>query len=64
MPRQKLPHKLSNKKFLANINKRGQVATTAKKDTLGVGPWVIAFFLFVVVGSALFQIIRTASQGQ
>jgi len=47
------------KKFNENITKRGsvEVAARAKKkdDDLPVGPIVIAFFIFVVLGSALFQ---------
>jgi len=46
-------------KFNENINKRGNVATTKKEEKLSVGPVVIGIFLFVVVGSALVQIIRT-----
>jgi len=44
--------------FNENVHKRGMVETTARKkkdDELSVGPIVIAFFIFVVVGSALFQ---------
>jgi len=39
---------------------RGKSRTVKKDDSLGVGPVVIGFFLFVVVGSALLQIIRGA----
>jgi hypothetical protein len=37
--------------------------TTAKPEKSAVGPWVVGFFVFVVAGSALFQIIRTATRG-
>ncbi|CAA6667344.1 unnamed protein product [Spirodela intermedia] len=52
-------------KFQKNITKRGSVAeTTAKKGNgYPVGPIALGFFVFVVIGSSLFQIIRTATSG-
>ncbi|GAA0163435.1 chaperone [Lithospermum erythrorhizon] len=52
-------------KFQKNITKRGAVPeTTAKKGSnYPVGPILLGFFIFVVIGSSLFQIIRTASTG-
>ncbi|KAL0925962.1 hypothetical protein M5K25_004340 [Dendrobium thyrsiflorum] len=52
-------------KFQKNITKRGSVPeTTVKKgNDYPVGPIVIGFFVFVVIGSSLFQIIRTATSG-
>ncbi|KAI3673607.1 stress-associated endoplasmic reticulum protein 2-like [Cynara cardunculus var. scolymus] len=52
-------------KFEKNIKKRGSVpeTTTKKKDSYPVGPIVLGFFIFVVIGSSLFQIIRTATSG-
>ncbi|XP_078178032.1 uncharacterized protein LOC144572359 [Carex rostrata] len=52
-------------KFQKNITKRGAVPeTTVKKGSdYPVGPIVIGFFVFVVIGSSLFQIIRTATTG-
>jgi len=51
-----------DKKFATYIKKQGQIgkelAEKNKDNQLGVGPLVIGFFLFVVVGSALFQLIR------
>jgi hypothetical protein len=50
-----------SEKFHKNIEKRGNVSVGTKKESsLAVGPVVIGFFLFVVVGSALLQIIRAA----
>eukprot|EP00199_Chlamydomonas_sp_CCMP681_P007923 CAMPEP_0119107160 /NCGR_PEP_ID=MMETSP1180-20130426/8684_1 /TAXON_ID=3052 ORGANISM="Chlamydomonas cf sp, Strain CCMP681" /NCGR_SAMPLE_ID=MMETSP1180 /ASSEMBLY_ACC=CAM_ASM_000741 /LENGTH=68 /DNA_ID=CAMNT_0007092609 /DNA_START=132 /DNA_END=338 /DNA_ORIENTATION=+ len=50
-------------KFQQGVFKRGAVqeGTTARKEKLAVGPVMLGFFLFVVVGSALLQIIRTAT---
>ncbi|CAN6168593.1 unnamed protein product [Urochloa humidicola] len=49
-------------RFEKNITKRGAVPETIKKgDDYPVGPILLGFFVFVVVGSSLFQIIRTAS---
>ncbi|XP_047308487.1 stress-associated endoplasmic reticulum protein 2-like [Impatiens glandulifera] len=52
-------------KFDKNIKRRGAVPeTTAKKgNSYPVGPVVLGFFIFVVIGSSLFQIIRTATTG-
>nr|ABK21006.1 unknown [Picea sitchensis]ABK23293.1 unknown [Picea sitchensis]ABK25369.1 unknown [Picea sitchensis]ACN40951.1 unknown [Picea sitchensis] len=52
-------------KFQKNILKRGAVPeTTVKKaSSYPVGPIVLGFFVFVVIGSSIFQIIRTASSG-
>ncbi|CAO2150926.1 unnamed protein product, partial [Urochloa humidicola] len=52
-------------KFQKNITRRGSVPeTTIKKgNDYPVGPVVLGFFIFVVIGSSLFQIIRTAISG-
>ncbi|GAB4826475.1 hypothetical protein Ancab_033370 [Ancistrocladus abbreviatus] len=52
-------------KFQKNIMKRGSVPeTTSKKGyDYPVGPILLGFFIFVVIGSSLFQIIRTATSG-
>lgn len=52
-------------KFQKNITKRGLVPeTTVKKGSdYPVGPILLGFFVFVVIGSSLFQIIRTATSG-
>ncbi|GAA0143338.1 chaperone [Lithospermum erythrorhizon] len=54
-----------SEKFQKNITKRGAVPeTTAKKgNNYPVGPTLLGFFIFVVIGSSLFQIIRTATTG-
>ncbi|XP_028101788.1 stress-associated endoplasmic reticulum protein 2-like [Camellia sinensis] len=52
-------------RFEKNITRRGAVPeSTAKKGTnYPVGPVLLGFFIFVVVGSSLFQIVRTATSG-
>ncbi|KAI3426805.1 uncharacterized protein J3R85_009678 [Psidium guajava] len=52
-------------RFEKNIKKRGAVpeTTTKKGKDYPVGPLLIGFFIFVVIGSSLFQIIRTATSG-
>ncbi|AQK48854.1 hypothetical protein Zm00014a_038861 [Zea mays] len=54
-------------KFQKNITRRGSVPETAVKKGKGngyaAGPVVLGFFVFVVIGSSLFQIIRTATSG-
>ncbi|XP_043697524.1 stress-associated endoplasmic reticulum protein 2-like [Telopea speciosissima] len=51
--------------FEKNITKRGAVPemTTTKGNDYLVGPLVLGFFVFVVIGSSLFQIIRTTTGG-
>eukprot|EP00241_Pyramimonas_parkeae_P013757 CAMPEP_0114255734 /NCGR_PEP_ID=MMETSP0058-20121206/17731_1 /TAXON_ID=36894 /ORGANISM="Pyramimonas parkeae, CCMP726" /LENGTH=70 /DNA_ID=CAMNT_0001370161 /DNA_START=110 /DNA_END=322 /DNA_ORIENTATION=- len=54
-----------NDKFAGNIHKRGSVVLGGNRGSkYPVGPWMLGFFLFVVIGSSLFQIIRTATAGQ
>ncbi|XP_042519912.1 stress-associated endoplasmic reticulum protein 2-like [Macadamia integrifolia] len=52
-------------KFQNNITKRGSVPETSVKKGYDypVGPIVLGFFVFVVIGSSLFQIIRMATSG-
>jgi len=52
-------------RFHSNVHKRGNVpdSLTDKKEP-GVGPFVIGFFLFVVVGSAILQIVSTATSAK
>ncbi|CAL1393820.1 unnamed protein product [Linum trigynum] len=54
-----------NERFQRNIMKRGSVSGSSWKKgfDLPVGPIVLGFIVFVVVGSSLFQIIRTATSG-
>jgi len=53
--------KLKSENFEKNVTKRGNIPTTqTKKSTqYPVSGWVLGLLIFVVVGSALFQIIRT-----
>ncbi|PON90261.1 Stress-associated endoplasmic reticulum protein, partial [Trema orientale] len=52
-------------KFQKNITKRGAVPESSSKKgyEYPVGPILLGFFIFVVIGSSLFQIIRTATSG-
>ncbi|KAK9989733.1 hypothetical protein SO802_029972 [Lithocarpus litseifolius] len=52
-------------KFQNNITKRGLVPETTSKKVYDYPVWpiVLGFFVFVVIGSSLFQIIRTAASG-
>ena len=62
--------KEKNQTFDKNVEKRGSVPNSLtvinclkqkKEDKFPVGPVLLGFFLFVVVGSALFQILNTAT---
>ena len=55
--------RLRGKKFSENIHKKGNVKVRKPKDNNSVGPILLGFFLFVVVGSAFLQIIRNAQTG-
>lgn len=58
--------KKSTEKFDGHITKRGTAATQSAvrdKNATSIGPLLLGFFLFVVVGSAFLQIIRTATMG-
>ncbi|KAK9828384.1 hypothetical protein WJX81_002483 [Elliptochloris bilobata] len=51
-------------KYNGNIHKRGKVEMKEKsKSFVSKGPFLLGFFVFVVVGSALLQIVRTATSG-
>ena len=67
MPKNSAPAKmrLRSNNHAKNITKRGQGQSGANRDTGStVGPVVLGFFLFVVVGSAILQIIQVAQSGR
>ncbi|XP_038995619.1 probable stress-associated endoplasmic reticulum protein [Hibiscus syriacus] len=47
-------------RFQRNITKRGS-GSTKKGNGYPVGPILLGFFVFVVVGSSIFQMIRMAT---
>eukprot|EP00227_Mantoniella_beaufortii_P012069 CAMPEP_0197588496 /NCGR_PEP_ID=MMETSP1326-20131121/9760_1 /TAXON_ID=1155430 /ORGANISM="Genus nov. species nov., Strain RCC2288" /LENGTH=74 /DNA_ID=CAMNT_0043153333 /DNA_START=57 /DNA_END=281 /DNA_ORIENTATION=- len=56
----------ASNKFSRNVHKRGLVDIKAGdkgKDRFAVGPVMLGFFVFVVIGSSLLQVIRTATSG-
>ena len=56
----------SNNKYSKNIHKRGLVDIHAKEKSkygFSVGPVMLGFFIFVVIGSSLLQIIKTPTSG-
>eukprot|EP00740_Mantoniella_antarctica_P003118 CAMPEP_0181361820 /NCGR_PEP_ID=MMETSP1106-20121128/7576_1 /TAXON_ID=81844 /ORGANISM="Mantoniella antarctica, Strain SL-175" /LENGTH=72 /DNA_ID=CAMNT_0023475531 /DNA_START=98 /DNA_END=316 /DNA_ORIENTATION=- len=56
----------ASNKFHGNIHKRGLVDINAKENSkygFSVGPVMLGFFIFVVVGSSLLQIIQSAGRG-
>ena len=45
--------------YLQNITARGNVSKSSKKeDNYPVSPELLALFIFVVIGSAVFQIVQ------
>jgi hypothetical protein len=53
--------KVANEKAMKNITQRGNVAKSSKQeqDKYPIGPWLLGLFIFVVCGSAVFQIIQS-----
>uniref|UniRef100_A0A0L8FZE3 Stress-associated endoplasmic reticulum protein n=1 Tax=Octopus bimaculoides TaxID=37653 RepID=A0A0L8FZE3_OCTBM len=53
--------RIANQKHSQNVANRGNVPKTLKvtDDKYPVGPWLLALFIFVVCGSAVFQIIQS-----
>jgi len=52
--------KMQNNKALKNVQNRGNVPKSlkSKEDGYPVSTWIIALILFVVCGSAIFEIIQ------
>ncbi|KAF7649899.1 hypothetical protein LDENG_00134460, partial [Lucifuga dentata] len=57
--------RMANEKHSKNITQRGNVAKTLRpqEEKYPVGPWLLALFVFVVCGSAIFQIIQCIRMG-
>uniref|UniRef100_A0A673FY13 Stress-associated endoplasmic reticulum protein n=1 Tax=Sinocyclocheilus rhinocerous TaxID=307959 RepID=A0A673FY13_9TELE len=59
--------RMANEKHSKNITQRGNVAKTLVRlsfeEKYPVGPWLLALFVFVVCGSAIFQIIQSIRMG-
>ena len=56
MPRDKLA-KLKSKEFAKKITGKGK-GTETKEKASKAGPFLIGFFAFVIIGSAIFQILN------
>ncbi|CAG2101727.1 unnamed protein product, partial [Medioppia subpectinata] len=57
--------RVANEKASKNVQNRGNVPKTTKAadEKYPVGPWMLALFVFVVCGSAIFQIIQSIRFG-
>lgn len=57
--------RMANEKASKNVVLRGNVpkSTKPQDEKYPVGPWLLAFFIFVVCGSAIFQIIQSIRFG-
>jgi hypothetical protein len=57
--------KVANDLYHKNVAARGNVAKTLKpqEDKYAAAPWLIGLFVFVVCGSAIFEIIRYVKMG-
>ncbi|CAH1405333.1 stress-associated endoplasmic reticulum protein 2 [Halyomorpha halys] len=58
-PKQRMRY--ANEKASKFVTMRGNVpkSTKALEEKYPVGPWLLALFVFVVCGSAVFQIIQS-----
>jgi len=61
MPANHSKRKRANEVHSNRVTQRGNVPKTTKQaeTKTPVGPWLLALFVFVVVGSAVFQIIQS-----
>jgi len=52
--------RIANERASKKVNERGNVPATLKdkEDSRPVGPWMLGLFIFVVCGSAVFQIVQ------
>merc|ERR1711907_430894 len=66
MPVSKRYAAAKSSKYNSNIHKRNNVtdASQAKKYPFTVGPIVLAFFLFVILGSSILEVIMSIGRGQ
>uniref|UniRef100_A0A8C1KEF3 Stress-associated endoplasmic reticulum protein n=1 Tax=Cyprinus carpio TaxID=7962 RepID=A0A8C1KEF3_CYPCA len=60
--------RMANEKHSKNITQRGNVYCfgsdrNVSEEKYPVGPWLLALFVFVVCGSAIFQIIQSIRMG-
>ncbi|KAH8582823.1 stress associated endoplasmic reticulum [Cryptosporidium sp. chipmunk genotype I] len=53
--------KLKGELYEKNVEKRGNVSSSKKKNSYPVGPFVLGLFVFVVIGSAVIQMIVSAT---
>lgn len=61
MPAHSSKRKHANEFHSSKVTQRGNVPKSKKvvESKTPVGPWLLALFVFVVVGSAVFQIIQS-----
>ncbi|XP_035208144.1 stress-associated endoplasmic reticulum protein 2-like [Stegodyphus dumicola] len=57
--------RIANEKASKNVTQRGNVpkTTKAQDEKYAVGPWLLGLFIFVVCGSAVFQLIQSIRFG-
>ncbi|XKL66998.1 hypothetical protein PGB90_010418 [Kerria lacca] len=62
-PKQRM--RIANEKASKLITMRGNVPKSSKQNEnkYPVAPWLVALFVFVVCGSAIFQIIQSIRMG-
>lgn len=65
MPANHSKRKRANEVHSSKITQRGNVPKSTKQtdSKTPIGPWLLALFVFVVVGSVVFQIIQSIRMG-
>ncbi|CAF1499386.1 unnamed protein product, partial [Adineta steineri] len=59
MPAASAKRKRANEVHSGKITQRGNIPQKKTEAKTPVGPWLLALFVFVVIGSAVFQIIQS-----
>jgi hypothetical protein len=62
-PKQRI--QVANKHFSSNVTNRGKVQKSLKPEAnkYPAAPWLIGVFVFVVCGSAIFELVRAIKMG-
>lgn len=52
--------RLASNQYSKTVTQRGNVPKTLnpKPESSPVGPWLLALFVFVVIGSAVFEVVQ------
>lgn len=63
-PGQNRKQAIKSDQHAKNINRRGHLSAAKQERKYKVGPFMLGIFVFVVIGSAVVQIISSAQKGE